>query len=210
LKTAVKTSEEFRNALNKEEGCQRNSWQPFLAGMAKTGNNTEICQKIKTSLDKAEALIIGAGAGLSAASGLLYDDTDTFNKWFPGYHDRYGLQTINEIMFYHFPTREEYYAFWIRLISTIRYNHPAGKPYLDLHRILHDKEYFILTTNTDGQFLKAGFPPEKLCTPQGDYTYFQCSLPCNTELHRIGMFSGKPEIFSENAMINKYRLFKKV
>jgi NAD-dependent SIR2 family protein deacetylase len=138
---------------------------------------------IKSALSKADFIIVGAGSGLSAASGLLYDDTDTFKKWFPGYHERYGLKTINEAIFFQFPTREEYYAFWIRLISTIRYNHPAGKPYLDLYRILNHKKYVIITTNTDGQFLKAGFPPEKICSPQGDYAYFQCSRPCNTELY---------------------------
>jgi NAD-dependent SIR2 family protein deacetylase len=141
------------------------------------------CDVIHNSLNKAEALIIGAGAGLSAAAGLAYGNADTFNTLFPGYYERYGLKTINEAIFFQFPTREEYYAFWIRLISTIRYNHPAGKPYLDLYRILNRKEYVIITTNTDGQFLKVGFPPKKICSPQGDYAYFQCSRPCNTELY---------------------------
>jgi NAD-dependent SIR2 family protein deacetylase len=134
---------------------------------------------LKTTLDKTEALIIGAGAGLSAAAGLDYDNPDTFNTLFPGYHDRYGMKSINEADFYQFPTPEEQYAWWIRNISTIRYDYPPGKPYLDLHRIIKDKNHVILTTNTDGQFFRSGFDTEKICFPQGDLSFFQCSTPCN-------------------------------
>jgi NAD-dependent SIR2 family protein deacetylase len=164
-----------------EERTNRNNIQMDNFLNADLANQTTI---LKSALEKADFIITGAGSGLSAASGLLYDDADTFKKWFLSYHDRYGLRTINEAIFFQFPTREEYYAFWIHLISTIHYNHPAGKPYLDLYRILHNKKYVIITTNTDGQFLKAGgFSPEKLCTSQGVYAYLQCSRPCTTELY---------------------------
>jgi NAD-dependent SIR2 family protein deacetylase len=138
---------------------------------------------LKAAIEKAEALIIGAGAGLSAAAGLDYDDTTTFNTLFPGYHDRYGLKTISEVGFYQFPTPEEQYAYWMRHICAIRYDFPAGKPYLDLHRIIKAKNHVILTTNTDGQFFKAGFDPDKICSPQGDLAFFQCSKPCNNGLY---------------------------
>jgi NAD-dependent SIR2 family protein deacetylase len=138
---------------------------------------------IKTALSKAEALIIGAGAGLSAAAGLAYDNPDTFNALFPGYHDHYGLKTINEADFYQFPTLEEQYAYWVKSIAAIRYDFPPGKPYLDLHRIIKDKNHVILTTNTDGQFFKSGFDIDKICFPQGDLSYFQCSTPCIDELY---------------------------
>jgi NAD-dependent SIR2 family protein deacetylase len=138
---------------------------------------------IKSSIEKSEALIIGAGAGLSAAAGLACDNAKTFNALFPGYHDRYGLKTINEADFYRFPAPEEQYAYWFRYISAIRYNHPPGKPYLDLYRITKDKNHVILTTNTDGQFFKSGFDTEKICFPQGDLSFFQCSKPCNDELY---------------------------
>jgi NAD-dependent SIR2 family protein deacetylase len=138
---------------------------------------------LKSSLDKTEALIIGAGAGLSTAARLDYDNADTFNAIFPGYHDRYGLNSINEADFYQFPTPEEQYAYWVRNIAAIRYDYPPGKPYLDLHRIIKDKNHIILTTNTDGQFLKSGFDPEKICFPQGDLAFFQCSKPCTDDLY---------------------------
>jgi NAD-dependent SIR2 family protein deacetylase len=123
---------------------------------------------VKTALDKTEALIIGAGAGLSRAryageaAGLDYDNLDTFNTLFPGYHDRYGMKSINEADFYQFPTPEEQYAYWVRNIAAIRHDYPPGKPYLDLHRIIKDKNHVILTTNTDGQFFKSGFDPGKI------------------------------------------------
>jgi NAD-dependent SIR2 family protein deacetylase len=136
---------------------------------------------LKAAIDKAEALIIGTGAGLSAAAGLAYDNADTFNALFPGYHDRYGLKTISEADFYHFPTPEEQYAYWVKSIAAIRYDYPPGKPYLDLYRIVKDKNHVILTTNTDGQFIKSGFDPGKICFPQGDLSFFQCPTPCTDE-----------------------------
>jgi NAD-dependent SIR2 family protein deacetylase len=148
--------------------------------------DTTLTQKtaiLKSALDKTEALIIGAGAGLSSAAGLAYDNADTFNALFPGYHDRYGLNTISEAEFYQFPTHEEQYAYWLKSISAIRYGFPPGKPYLDLYRIIKDKNHVILTTNTDGQFFKSGFDSEKICFPQGDLSYFQCSTPCTDELY---------------------------
>jgi NAD-dependent SIR2 family protein deacetylase len=138
---------------------------------------------IKAAIAKADFILIGAGSGLSAAAGLSYDDFATFAAWFPGYHEHYGLHNSNEAIFYHFPTFKEYYAFWSRFISKVRYKHPTGKTYLDLYRIINDKKHFILTTNTDGQFLKAGFESEKICTPQGDYAFFQCSRPCNNKIY---------------------------
>jgi NAD-dependent SIR2 family protein deacetylase len=148
--------------------------------------DTSLTQKaavLKTAIDKSEALIIGAGSGLSSAAGLAYDNVDTFNALFPGYHDRYGLNTISEADFYPFPTPEEQYAYWFKSISVIRYNFPPGKPYLDLYRIIKDKNPVILTTNTDGQFFKSGFDTNKICFPQGDLSYFQCSKPCSDELY---------------------------
>jgi NAD-dependent SIR2 family protein deacetylase len=132
---------------------------------------------LKVAIDKADAIIIGAGSGLSSAAGLAYDNADTFNTLFPGYHDRYGLQTINEAEFYHFPTPEEQYAYWIRHIAAIRYDYPPGKPYLDLHRIVKDKNHVILTTNIDGQFVKSGFDPDKICFPREIYHSFNVQPP---------------------------------
>jgi NAD-dependent SIR2 family protein deacetylase len=101
---------------------------------------------LKTTLNKADLTIIGAGSGLSTATGLLYDDFDTFNTWFPGYYEHYDLRSINEVAFYQFPTPEEQYAWWARFISAIRYRYPPGKPYLNLHRIIKNKNYSVIIT----------------------------------------------------------------
>ncbi|GHV51814.1 hypothetical protein AGMMS49579_07950 [Spirochaetia bacterium] len=138
---------------------------------------------LKNAIDQADAIIIGAGSGLSAAAGLSYDNPTIFKIWFPGYHEHYGIRTINEAELYQFPTLEEHHAYWTRHIASIRYNRAIGKLYLDLYRIIKNKPYFILTTNTDGQFQKAGFDLKKICTPQGDLAFFQCSKPCNDELY---------------------------
>jgi NAD-dependent SIR2 family protein deacetylase len=138
---------------------------------------------LKTAIEKAGAILIGAGSGLSIASGLSYNDVGTFSVLFPNYHEHYGLQTINEALYYQFPTPEEQYAFLARFIYAIRYNYPAGKPYQNLYHIIKNRNYFILSTNTDGQFLKSGFTQEKIYSPQGDYAFFQCSLPCNNDIY---------------------------
>jgi NAD-dependent SIR2 family protein deacetylase len=105
------------------------------------------------------------------------------NTLFPGCQNRYGLNSINEADFYQFPTPAEQYAWWVRNIAATRYDYPPGKPYLDLRRIIKDKNHIILTTNTDGQFLNSGFDTEKICFPQGDLAFFQCSTPCSDEYY---------------------------
>ena len=90
-------------------------------------NLTTQAGQLKTAIEQAELIIIGAGSGLSASAGICYDDFNFFNTIFSKYHERYGLQTINEAEFFKFPTPEEQYAFWARFISVIRYKFPPGK-----------------------------------------------------------------------------------
>jgi NAD-dependent SIR2 family protein deacetylase len=140
-------------------------------------------RKLRQLINQADAVLIGAGAGLSAASGHLYMDFAAFKNWFPGYHERYGLRFIYEADFFEFPTREEYFAYWARHILKARFQSPAGKTYRDLFKLVGNLNYFVLTTNVDGQFAKAGFDSQRICTPQGDFAYFQCSKPCSNELY---------------------------
>jgi NAD-dependent SIR2 family protein deacetylase len=140
-------------------------------------------EEFETILDEADAVLIGAGAGLSASAGLLYTDLETFRAWFPGYHERYGLTYIYEAAFHPFETQEELFGYWARHILTIRHRYPAGQPYLDLFQLLGHRKHFVFTTNVDGQFAKAGFDPERICSPQGDYAFFQCSRPCSDTLY---------------------------
>lgn len=147
------------------------------------GSSLDNIDKAKTLLREADSILIGAGAGLSAAAGLLYMDEPTFRSWFPLYAEKYGLRYIYEAAFFDFPTVEESFGYWANHIQTIRHRYPAGKPYLDLAAFMADRNCFVLTTNVDGQFVKAGFPEERVLTPQGDYAFFQCSRPCSDELY---------------------------
>jgi NAD-dependent SIR2 family protein deacetylase len=134
-------------------------------------------------IDSSDSVIVGAGSGLSSAAGLLYFDFNTFDKWFPGYYQQYGIKYIYHAAFFDFPSIEEFYAYWARHISIIRYNYPTGDVYSKLLRLVKDKSHFVITTNVDGQFAKAGFNTEKIYSPQGDYAFFQCSVPCKKELY---------------------------
>lgn len=142
--------------------------------------------KIKELIDGADCIIVGAGAGLSASGGINYGDENLFKKWFPKYYDM-GASSILHMQSIFWDLTEEnvlaYWGYWAQHINYIRYATEATKPYELLHNILKDKEHFIITTNVDGQFEKAGFSSEKIFAPQGEYSLFQCSQPCTDELY---------------------------
>lgn len=133
----------------------------------------------------AERIVVGVGAGLSAAGGLDYGDPALAERWFPGFYE-IGLRTIRDmqkILWWFEENRPEvYWGYWGQHIFHIRYETPVLKPYADLAALLEGKDYFICTTNADGQVQKAGFPKERIFAPQGDYCYFQCSKPCSDDL----------------------------
>lgn len=133
----------------------------------------------------ADYILIGAGAGLSASGGLNYSDTKLFKEWFPRL-SQLGVRTIGEAIsiFWNVndSNRRAFWAYWANHIQKIRYDAPALQPYLDLLDIVKDKNYFIITTNVDGQFIKAGFSKDKIFAPQGDYGLFQCDKPCSDEV----------------------------
>lgn len=137
-------------------------------------------------LAEADFILVGAGAGLSAAGGLNYQDPDLFRQWYPQFA-RLGLNTIWEGILAHWApddqNRQRFWAFWAHHIQRIRYEAPAGTPYGHLLRLVAGKAHFVITTNVDAQFAKAGFAPSVLFTPQGDYGKFQCATPCNDTLH---------------------------
>jgi NAD-dependent SIR2 family protein deacetylase len=137
-------------------------------------------------LDEAECVLIGAGAGLSAAAGLNYQDPELFARWYPQF-TRLGIRTIWEGITTHWrpndSNRRRFWAFWAQHILRIRYNTLATSVYSGLRRLMAEKEHFVITTNVDGQFVKAGFRPDTLFTPQGDYGRFQCDRPCCDKLH---------------------------
>ncbi len=136
-------------------------------------------------IKEADYILIGAGAGLSASGGLNYNDPLLFKEWFPNL-SQLGVKTIGEAISIYWEVddsnRRSFWAYWASHIKRIRYDAPALQPYLDLFDLVKDRNHFVITTNVDGQFLKAGFDPDKLFTPQGDYGLFQCDKPCSAEV----------------------------
>ena len=123
-------------------------------------------------------MVIGAGAGLSAAAGFTYFG-ERFEKNFADFMQAYGISDMYSGGFYPFQTLEEYWAWWSRHIMLNRYE-KAPKPVYDkLLKLVKEKDYFVLTTNVDHQFQMAGFDKKRLFCTQGDYGLWQCSRPCH-------------------------------
>ena len=137
-------------------------------------------KRLKNALDSADAVVIGAGSGLSAAAGFDYGG-ERFRKYFSDFEEKYGIHDMYSGGFYPYESREEYWAWWSRHILINRYDCSVGKVYEDLLSLINDKDYFVLTTNVDHQFQRAGFDKKRLFYTQGDYGLFQCSTPCCRE-----------------------------
>ena len=128
-------------------------------------------------ISSADAVIIGAGAGLSTSAGFTYSG-ERFSKYFSDFKEKYGFTDMYYGGFYPYKTLEEYWAYWSRYIYINRYTTAPKTVYADLLRLVKDKDYFVITTNVDHQFQKAGFDKKRLFYTQGDYGLFQCSKPC--------------------------------
>ncbi len=144
------------------------------------GSDIEKIRKLGKALAEAEAVIIGAGAGLSASAGFVYTG-ERFQAYFLDFEEKYGFHDMYSGGFYPYKALEEYWAYWSRYIYVNRYMDPPRPVYEDLLELIKDKDYFILTTNVDHCFQKAGFEKERLFYTQGDYGLFQCSEPCCQE-----------------------------
>ena len=125
-------------------------------------------------------MVIGAGAGLSTAAGFTYNG-ERFKKYFSDFAAKYDIQDMYSGGFYPFATPEEHWAYWSRYIYINRYRDAPKPIYDDLLKLVADKDYFVITTNVDHCFQKAGFDKRRLFYTQGDYGLFQCSEPCCQE-----------------------------
>lgn len=147
-----------------------------------TGTSSEQIDRLREALDRADAVVIGAGAGLSASAGLTYDG-ERFEKTFADFIQKYHIQDMYSGGFYPFSTLEEHWAWWSRHIMVNRYEKAPGSAYGDLLDLVGGKDYFVLTTNVDHQFQLAGFKKKRLFYTQGDYGLWQCSEPCHQETY---------------------------
>lgn len=145
-----------------------------------TKSCSEQIERLKAALQDCDAVVIGAGAGLSTAAGFTYTG-ERFEKYFSDFAQKYGIQDMYSGGFYPFPTQEEFWAYWSRYIFINRYQDAPKPVYEDLLKLIQDKDYFVITTNVDHCFQKAGFDKKRLFYTQGDYGLFQCSEPCCQE-----------------------------
>ena len=143
---------------------------------------TEKIEKLKQVLSEAETVVIGAGSGLSTSAGFTYSG-ERLEKYFSDFAVKYGFHDMYSGGFTPFESLEEHWAYWSRYIMINRYMDPPKPVYNDLFSLVQDKDYFVITTNVDHCFQKAGFDKNRLFYTQGDYGLFQCSEPCHEETY---------------------------
>lgn len=147
-----------------------------------TGDSSDKTALIREKIQQADAVVIGAGAGLSTAAGFTYSG-ERFEKYFADFGEKYGFFDMYSGGFYNYDTLEEYWAYWSRYIYVNRYMDPPTDLYKQLFQLVENKDYFVLTTNVDHCFQKAGFDKNRMFYTQGDYGLFQCSKPCHHETY---------------------------
>jgi len=152
----------------------------FGRRMLKAENTPDCISKLRETLDNADAIVIGAGAGLSTSAGFVYTG-ERFEKYFSDFAAKYGFHDMYSGGFYPYSTLEEHWAYWSRYIYINRYMNAPKPVYEKLLSLVRGKDYFVLTTNVDHCFQKAGFDKHRLFYTQGDYGLFQCSEPCCAE-----------------------------
>ncbi len=146
------------------------------------GLREERLVRLKEAIKQAEAIVVGAGAGLSTSAGLTYSGA-RFEKYFFDFAEKFGIRDMYSGGFYPFPDSETRWAWWARHIYFNRYIDPPKPVYKKLLALLEDKNYFVITTNVDHQFQRAGFDKKRLFYTQGDYGLFQSVNPANRKTY---------------------------
>ncbi|NTU88835.1 MAG: Sir2 silent information regulator family NAD-dependent deacetylase [Actinobacteria bacterium] len=137
---------------------------------------------VADAINGADHVLIGGGAGLSAAAGLDYAGK-RFEDNFADFIDTYGIEDMYSGSFYPFETPEELWAHWARHIMVNRFDHGSTALYEDLAQLVADKDHFIITTNVESQFALAGFSTDRIFEVQGNYAYLQCAIGCHDRLY---------------------------
>lgn len=145
-----------------------------------TADSSGQIEQLKKELAQTDAVVIGAGAGLSTSAGFVYSG-ERFRQYFSDFEAKYGFHDMYSGGFYPYATPEEHWAYWSRYIYINRYMDAPKPVYDNLFKLVKSKDYFVITTNVDHCFQKAGFDKKRLFYTQGDYGLFQCSEPCCQE-----------------------------
>ena len=171
-----------------------------------TGDYSDKAAELKEKISEADAVVIGAGSGLSTSAGFVYSG-ERFKQYFSDFEEKYDFHDMYSGGFYPYDTLEEYWAYWSRYIYINRYMDEPKPVYDRLLELVRDKDYFVITTNVDHCFQKAGFDKKRLFYTQGDYGLFQCSEPCcqetydNEETVRKMVLSQGYEIAEDGSLI---------
>ena len=147
-----------------------------------TKSSSEPIERLKAALRDCDAVVVGAGAGLSTAAGFTYSG-ERFEEYFSDFEKEYGFHDMYSGGFYPFATPEEHWAYWSRYIYINRYMDAPKLVYDDLLKLVRDKDYFVITTNVDHCFQKIGFDKKRLFYTQGDYGLWQCSRACHNKTY---------------------------
>ena len=145
-------------------------------------NYSKLIHQLTVAILESDAIVIGAGSGLSTAAGLTYSGK-RFKEHFSDFQEKYGITDMYSGGFYPFDTLEEYWAWWSRHNFINRYQKAPYAVYEDLFTLVKNKDYFVLTTNVDHQFQLTGFDKKRLFYTQGDYGLWQCSEPCHQKTY---------------------------
>lgn len=144
--------------------------------------NYQAVRKASTDIKQADYIIVGGGAGLSAAAGIEYSGK-RFEDNFAPFIQKYGLKDMYSSGFYPFDTQEERWAYWAKHISVNKFEVPGTQLYKDIYTLIKEKDFFVVTTNVDSQFEKAGVPLDRIFEIQGNYGYLQCAVACHDKLY---------------------------
>ncbi len=173
----------MKNYYSKKDGYRETIQQGLVGARTfvkdiSAGNvpKEESFKLLRKELENAEAIVVGAGAGLSTSAGLTYSG-ERFKKYFFDFAEKYGISDMYSGGFYPFLNSETKWAWWARHIYYNRYIEPPKPVYKELLSVVKDKEYFVITTNVDHQFQRAGFEKDRLFYTQGDYGLFQSVNP---------------------------------
>lgn len=182
----------------------------FKGGISRETPDKDVeIKRLKQALKEADAVVIGAGAGLSTSAGYIYTG-ERFRKYFRDFEEKYGFHDMYSGGFYPYRTPEEKWGFWCRYIWINRYAPIPNDVYTQLYDLVKDKDYFVITTNVDHCFQRAGFAKERLFYTQGDYGLFQSSDPegitaertyDNEDIVRDMILSQGYEIAEDNSLI---------
>lgn len=153
------------------------TWKP-----QRTENTIDGIDKLRKAIAKADTIVIGAGAGLSTSAGFVYTG-ERFQNYFKDFAEKYHFTDMYSGGFHPYRTLEEHWAYWSRYIYINRYMDAPKPVYENLYELVKDKDYFVLTTNVDHCFQKAGFEKKRLFYTQGDYGLFQCARPCHAQTY---------------------------